>query len=270
MTVDLLKPFYENSSFSLSKPYSVIKDKIRLDMKEKSVHFHKFLEIIHFPKGAGIVSIEGTDYPYDSGTLVFIKPYAMHSYKFNSFPQEFVLFELDTEIFSQLFANAVIEEKICKFLYKFFCIHPVQKIDGSNFLNFISSLSGDISECSAVSVILSLDGYLENLLIKKEDYESLFSKIISYIYNNYDEKISLEHTANQFGLSKYYFSRRFRQIFNISFTGFINKIRVEKARDLLLSTKKSVTEVAHLTGFSDTSYFIKVFKKFYHKLPSAL
>jgi YesN/AraC family two-component response regulator len=66
-----------------------------------------------------------------------------------------------------------------------------------------------------------------------------------------------------------YVSREFSKYFiNLSFGEYIRKLRIEKATDLLRSSKHSLSEIAYLNGFSDQSHFTRIFKKHTGKSPA--
>ena len=86
-------------------------------------------------------------------------------------------------------------------------------------------------------------------------------KAIDYIRRNYMKKISLEEVAENIYLSPSYFSKIFKEEMNCNFNSYLNKLRIEKSKSLLLSDNISLIEIAGLLGFEDQSYFSKVFKK---------
>ena len=89
----------------------------------------------------------------------------------------------------------------------------------------------------------------------------LLSKAISYISTNYMHKITLEDVAAHIYLSPSYLCRIFKDEMKTNFSNYLNKVRVEKSKILLLSEQLTITEIAILVGFCDQSYFNKVFKK---------
>lgn len=70
-----------------------------------------------------------------------------------------------------------------------------------------------------------------------------------------------EDVAQLFGMSYSYFSRTFKKVMNKSFTSFVNELRIDNARRLLLTTNISITEIAQESGFSTSSHFISGFKR---------
>jgi len=102
---------------------------------------------------------------------------------------------------------------------------------------------------------------------KDEEYGSVIARSIRYIRNNYREKITLEETAQEVSLSPNYFSRIFNEKMNLSFSAYVNRLRVEQAQKLLLNTSLPIVEIAGLVGFEEQSYFSKVFKSITHLSP---
>lgn len=62
-------------------------------------------------------------------------------------------------------------------------------------------------------------------------------------------------------MSKSYISKIFREEMQCSITDYINKIRIMKSKSFLMDRSLSIDDIAAMTGFTDKSYFTKVFKK---------
>lgn len=86
-------------------------------------------------------------------------------------------------------------------------------------------------------------------------------KMKEYIRNHYREDLKLMDLARQFGFSYCYISTYFKENMPEGFSGYLNKIRIGKARSMLLHTTKSIAEVGSEVGYTDQSYFCRVFKK---------
>ncbi len=86
-------------------------------------------------------------------------------------------------------------------------------------------------------------------------------KAIDYIKRNYMKKISLKEVADQVLLSPSYFSKLFKDEMSCNFNHFLNQVRIERSKTVLLDNTVPLVDVAFLMGFEDQSYFTKVFKK---------
>jgi YesN/AraC family two-component response regulator len=86
-------------------------------------------------------------------------------------------------------------------------------------------------------------------------------KAIIYINNNYMSKITLDKVAKEACTSKYHFSREFKKSLSCTYKGYVNKLRIEKARELLKNGRISITEAAFSVGYPDLTTFERIFKK---------
>lgn len=118
--------------------------------------------------------------------------------------------------------------------------------------------------------------YLLELLIKifrqmeprqSAGNESYIDLALRFIQDNYHEKLSMNDIAYRSFLSKSYFSQLFKKNTGMCFSDYLQKVRVEKACELLFSSDSSVEEIALKTGFCDTKFFYIVFKKTTGKTP---
>ena len=90
----------------------------------------------------------------------------------------------------------------------------------------------------------------------------LIQKAVGYIEDNYaKEGISLNEAANAAEVSPNYFSAMFRQEMGMTFTEYVTKKRMEKAKRLLRQTERNSGDIAAEVGFKDPHYFSFVFKK---------
>ena len=93
-------------------------------------------------------------------------------------------------------------------------------------------------------------------------------EILTYINNNYQEPVSLLSLADSMFVSVSTLSRIFKKITGVKFPDYVNQVRMQYAVNDLLSTNKSITEIAVDNGFSSSSSFNRVFKEMYHTTPS--
>lgn len=89
-----------------------------------------------------------------------------------------------------------------------------------------------------------------------------------WIDENYANMIGQEQLAQQIGLSKYYFVRLFTKHIGISPNEYVNHKRIEKSIELLLATNQSLEYIAKQVGYSNASYYIRVFRKIIGQTPS--
>lgn len=87
----------------------------------------------------------------------------------------------------------------------------------------------------------------------------LISKIVDFISDNYGSSFSMAEIAQQFGMSESRFSRFFRRRTGNTFTDFVNRLRVNKASQLLLETDKYISTICYEVGFNNVANFNRRF-----------
>jgi len=90
----------------------------------------------------------------------------------------------------------------------------------------------------------------------------------NYIINNFSTDITLEDVAAHVFLSPVYFSRLFKKKTGENFTDFLLKIRMDKARELLLNPEYKVYEICSMVGYKSAKYFYGLFKNYFGLTPT--
>lgn len=97
--------------------------------------------------------------------------------------------------------------------------------------------------------------------------EMIMQKCREYVEEHLHEDLGLDMVAQRFFYNSSYFSILFKNHFKISFTDFLVKTRMQKARSLLLHSDHKVADIASQVGYKDIKYFNKVFKKMFMYSP---
>lgn len=91
---------------------------------------------------------------------------------------------------------------------------------------------------------------------------------LEYIENHYNETINLKELSKLTNINEYNFCKLFKSIIGTPFLQYLNFVRICKAEDMMINTDKTLTEISYESGFSSTSYFSRIFKKFKYASPS--
>jgi len=109
-----------------------------------------------------------------------------------------------------------------------------------------------------------LDKYQKYIVMgegqNKKYFKDTIEKAVYYVQCNFHKDISLREVSDRSFFSLTYFSEQFKQRTGQSFNDYLNNLRIEKAKELLLIPELKITEVGELVGYHNSSYFIKVFK----------
>ncbi|CAH1216675.1 Protein-glutamate methylesterase/protein-glutamine glutaminase [Paenibacillus allorhizoplanae] len=97
---------------------------------------------------------------------------------------------------------------------------------------------------------------------------NLLDKAIAYMERNYEGACSIHDVAQHVYLSVSYFSNLFKKETGESYTNYLTKFRLEKAKILLSNTNMKISEIAESVGYEDPNYFTTVFRTWVHCSPS--
>lgn len=123
----------------------------------------------------------------------------------------------------------------------------LKKIDESITLEFIENLF--------------FHQFIAGVMIQNPDYGHLTKQVLRYIENNYTEQITLKTIAELLEISENHISRVFNKSVGMSIPDYINNIRIEKAKELMLTSNHKMYEIAEIVGFHSVVYFNTVFRR---------
>lgn len=138
---------------------------------------------------------------------------------------------------------------------------PARTLELSHqYLNDLPGLTDVESLCLWLTKVMGtlMDSVFEYLDAR---HANVIHQSIQYLNTHYGEHITLEDMARKIFLSPSYFSRIFKKETGITFSSYLNRIRIEHSKELLRHQNIRLTDIAMLVGFEDQSYFTKVFKK---------
>lgn len=87
------------------------------------------------------------------------------------------------------------------------------------------------------------------------------SKVTEILNDDNSNSLRLEHISTSLGIHPVHLSRDFPKYFQCNIGEYIRKLKIERSLSLLSNKELSLTEIAHICGFSDQSHFIRCFKK---------
>lgn len=164
----------------------------------------------------------------------------------------------DLLIWNAIYAKEVIKNGIAtKYL------HPI-------YNKFYKKISSESSLTKLQELELNMiDTYL-NLLINDTEVTDNFviNRILKHLHLNIESNVSLKKLSNDLNLSQGYISDCFKKHMGITIMTYAKKIRIERAKVLLLTTNDSILDISLRLGFHDQSHFYKVFKSFTGVSPS--
>lgn len=106
-----------------------------------------------------------------------------------------------------------------------------------------------------------VDPKLVNISMEESHYNQLINDALKYIDLNLHDTITMKQVALHLHLNPSYFSVLFKDETGVTFSEYITKLRLQRAKELLLSSDMPIWEIAEKVGYNTDKYFIKVFKE---------
>lgn len=100
------------------------------------------------------------------------------------------------------------------------------------------------------------------LLERQQQESDILRRSLDYIARNYHNRISLDDVSAYAGYSSKYFSRYFKDQTGITFVNYLNRLRIQAAKELLADPNIVIKDVAARVGFENINTFFRVFKQF--------
>lgn len=122
-----------------------------------------------------------------------------------------------------------------------------------------TQLEGIIDYLKAVGRII-VETHNKLLFMETVDAPDKISFIKQFVADNYMKKLTVPETAKKVFMSNGHFCRFFKKEVGVSFMSFVNIYRISQAEEMLKNTRRSISEIAFLTGFGSISQFNRMFK----------
>lgn len=242
-------------------------------------HAHEFLELAYVSKGSARHIRDGNEQIIREGDYFVIDYGSTHSY--HALSDEFEIINclflpelIDVSLKHCKSLQTVIDNYQIQFRSEYFSVSPSSNTFKDDDGCIIKLLRDMLSEFQS-----GLPGYgqlirarmIEILILTMRkiyinptagSHDDTMNAVISYIGKNYASDLTLGDICKKFGYSLPYMSLKFKQNFKMTYTAFLQKVRVEQAMRLLAHTSDSVEEVASSVGYGDLKAFYAVFKRF--------
>ena len=251
-------------------------------VQHKGMHFHPEFQISLILSGKGYVRIASRDQEIQKGDILLIGPDLPHELGQKQLSSEGELHLISIyflpKVFGQHFFSLPEMKEIAEMLdeSKRGVIWQATQSRHLNHLFFSLRKTHAANRIIQLLALLNkLGGRKErqildprDLVVEKQYADSTYSKIMNYIYQNFDKPISLEEMAELVNLNKYSFCRYFKHMTQMSFVSYLNEFRISKACSFLSSDTYNISQIGYLVGFNTLSNFYRQFQKVMNCTPT--
>lgn len=243
-------------------------------------HYHKSYEIYYLISGESYYFIKDTTFHIKAGDIVLVNSNDLHRTSLvNNDIRERILVCLnenfinsitssysDVDLFScfkngipVLRLNAINSKAVQAHLYKMFNFY-------TNIINKVRKLDELYLKVMSVELLIMLNKLCDSAQPKFFEHSSILpqkiSDVVIFVNNNYMNEITLDSISSHFNINKYYFVKLFKETIGLTFIDYLNIIRLKESQRILLKTNFTVSRISAEVGYSDSSYFCRVFKKY--------
>ncbi len=236
-----------------------------------NLHSHTFYEIYFLIKGSRSIVFEHNKVNLTPGSFLIVPPFIPHLTEGGAFERINIFFspEYIDKMFQTdpLFNNTgayTIDSNSYKIISTL--LDSATNIKTKNSLNNFISNDATISACFLNTILWHIkNGKLSPISIdlntKKDKKDKEIIKIVEYINNNPNKKITLELLCEMFFFTKSNLYKRFHKFMAMPVGEYILFTKLNHAKKLLHSTNKNLEEISYECGFSSQNYFSLIFKK---------
>lgn len=229
------------------------------------LHFHRNMEIYGVIKGKVSVTIAGQQRVLTDGQAAIVDSLENHSYEIEE-NAEVIFVHIGTRYLSNLrmlypkkrLPYWLMDSEYNQKLYN--RIVPI--LDAADAVPELERIG---IACCLFSDIIEHYGTMDKLGSIREN-KDVITQVVQYIYDHYQENITLETLSKQFYLSPRALSKKLKRHINVDLRVFINDIRVQRAVEMLEDPKyhgKTINQIAVQCGFSSMATFYRSYERNY-------
>lgn len=283
-TLTNLSPYVRIAWYSTLDPHTILGPRDIFDY-----------ELLYLKEGSARINVEGRVYDGNPGDVFLFRPHQRHKIEcLNNFPviQPHVHFDLQYRADQRdVFVSYVTDEEMTPEQKTFFRSDIMDRFypsipdrihlqNSKVFEEYLFDLIDEYNMPSSFTQVRQqwyfmrlFDLYLTEVgyflhIEGHSNAESIASRMKLYLDNNTSRRVTLEELADVVHLDKSYIIRLFRQFYQETPISYHQKVRINRAKSMLLYTNLSVTEIASNTGFSSIHDFDRVFRKMDGAAPS--
>ncbi len=253
-------------------PFIIRQDVIRRDMKDFT-HWHENIELLYFIEGEGRVVCNFSSYSVKKGDIFVVNSENLHMVESDKIIKYYCII-IDNDFCA---FNGIPAEEL-RFVH--IINNPALTKKYQSIIDHYEC-GGDYKEAKIKLSVLDMLVFLLNYTEKDVQEENADTNeyiepqnlpniklAIKFIKENFAKRITVEDISEASGLSRAYFSRKFKSITGFTLVNYVNLVRCQQACRMLKTGKYKINEVAIECGFENMSYFTKTYKRLMGVLPS--
>lgn len=234
-------------------------------------HTQPTWELAYVTCGSGIRTIGGISEAFTDGDLVLVPPQISHCWKFdeehtdsNGEISNLALF-IAPEFLERMSAFKEFKDAVERFVNRNYAtvISGAAELKVAELLRKMCEETAEERVLSVMRIICILSRYESHPMayLQSSVEDAVLSRIRIFLECNLSRHITLSEVCAHAGMSRSGLCTFLRNNKGQTLTEWINNLRIDKARELLISSPASISQIAYSVGFSDIAYFSRTFRK---------
>lgn len=112
----------------------------------------------------------------------------------------------------------------------------------------------------AEQLLNNLDRFIQDRREQAPTEPNTMQKVLAYLQTHYADDLNMAVVSNHFSLNYSYFSQAFQEYYGESFSNYVRRLRLDKAKELLVHSDLKVYEISDQVGFENVKHFTRIFK----------
>jgi AraC-like DNA-binding protein len=276
------KPFYEKIPLDFDFPFYYTS----VTFTSFSFHWHEPVEMIYVFSGSINISVRGHVFEAVQGDIIIINSELIHGF-YDAIPETCLdIYQFGLEFFDSLLGDLIDKKSQMIVFDKMIRIN--ESLDQNIYrplLKLLWNIKTEYNEKKegyhlAIKTLLfqvalifvrdiPVPPIIPQKIVRRNYSRQIMEKVLSYIYEHFDDPdFSLDDAADVAALSKFYFTRFFKGQTGQTFHNYLNRVRINKAKEYLIETDMTITDISLLCGFSSLNTFNRLFRIYNRTTPS--
>ncbi len=255
------------------------------------LHTHDYIELAYVVAGEFRQRILGRDIVFSKGELCLVDKNCLHQDYLLEKPATVLFLGIANDIFTEIMDETIATQKIISFLQSAL----LKQKDLQQYLHFRPgsdfAAAEELEQCLCLLLNELYHGSIgfhyicKGLLLRifriistKYDFSLskelrktmnwiVFEEIQDYIKHHY-ATVTIQELVREFHFQEDYFNRIIKSKTGLTYSDYVQQLRLEQAEHMLISSTRSVEEITELVGYRNKGYFYKIFKEKYGTTPS--
>lgn len=257
--------------------------------EKTQLHTHDYIELAYVVSGEFRQRILGKDIVFQKGELCLIDKNCLHQDYLSNQSATILFLGIANDMFAEIMDGNITAQKIVLFLQPAL----LKQKDLQQYLHFRPNEGAEemIEECLCTLLkelydntvgsryvckgllmrIFHILGSMYEVSLSKEQRKTMnwlvFEEVSDYIRQNY-ASITIQDLVRNFHFQEDYFNRLIKNKTGLTYSAYVQQFRLNEAERLLISSGKSIEEIAETVGYRNKGYFYKIFQDRYGMTPS--